>query len=86
MLCHDCSRGMIYCGSCDEKEYKRFWTKLKDYEIIIPADFFGREISRFVRAKSAGEAKYNYWLDYADAYGDMKFGEFVKKIKVRRVP
>lgn len=24
MLCQDCRRGMIYCGSCDEEEYFRF--------------------------------------------------------------
>lgn len=24
MLCQDCRRGMIYCGSCDEEAYFRF--------------------------------------------------------------
>lgn len=58
---------------------------LKTYEIIIPAHFFGRELSRFYEAKSAGEAKYKYWLSHADAYGgDMTFGKFVTMVKCRR--
>jgi hypothetical protein len=57
---------------------------MKTFEVIIPAHFFGRELSRFITAKSAGEAKYNYWLKMSDAYGDMNFGNFVKQVKCRR--
>lgn len=57
---------------------------MKTYEVIIPANFFGRELSRYMEAESAGAAKYNYWLKYSDAYGaDMTFGELVTKIKCR---
>jgi hypothetical protein len=90
MLCYDCSHGKIYCGSCDEKEYEKhrkyiekISKPLKTYEVIIPAYLFGRELERRYQARSAGEAKYLYWLDFADAYGDMKFGEFVTKVKCR---
>jgi hypothetical protein len=55
------------------------------YEVIIPHHFFGRELSRYYEAQSAGAAKYQYWLNFADTYGDMTFGEFVKKIKCRKV-
>lgn len=57
---------------------------VKTYEVIIPEIFFGRELSRFIQAESAGAAKYNYWLKYGDAYGaDMTFGDLVTKIKCR---
>ncbi|MCR8635767.1 hypothetical protein [Paenibacillus radicis (ex Xue et al. 2023)] len=56
---------------------------MKTYEVIIPSHFFGIELSRLYQAKSAGEAKYKYWLSHADAYG-MTFGKFVKMVKCHR--
>lgn len=38
--------------------------------------------TREIEARTAGKARYKYWLRFSDAF-NLTFGEFLKKIKCR---
>ena len=38
---------------------------------------------RRVIAKSAGKAKYSYWMDLSDSFSELTFAEFCKRARVR---
>jgi len=44
--------------------------------------FDGHE--RIVPAATPAKARYSYWLDVADALGDMRFFDFARRLSVRR--
>jgi hypothetical protein len=58
---------------------------IKTFELLIPAEFFGKLLSETRDAETAGAAKYNYFLEYSDCLPDVTFGDFVRKVKVRTV-
>lgn len=52
------------------------------YEVSSPKHHDG---SKIVCARSPGAAKYSYWLCVSDCMPDMKFGEFVRGLRVHVV-
>lgn len=42
------------------------------------------DYERRVIAKSAGKAKYSYWMDLSDSFSELTFAEFCKRARVRR--
>lgn len=44
MLCHDCKRGMIYCGECDMDEFDRFW--YEEIELASAVEEYRQENER----------------------------------------
>lgn len=73
-ICDSC--GTDDCDNCSEQ---------KDFAITILNYWDDPYLTRVIRAKTAGAAKYNYWLRFGDAYGDMRFGEFIKITKIRKL-